>query len=48
MSDLVFDELLHGKGAHADPVACLEDIPAEMAGKKSMASRTPSGNLSAT
>jgi uncharacterized damage-inducible protein DinB len=34
MSDFVFDELLHGKGAHADPVACLEDIPADMAGKK--------------
>jgi uncharacterized damage-inducible protein DinB len=34
MSDLVFDELLHGKGAHADPVACLEDIPTAMAGKK--------------
>ena len=34
MSDRVFDELLHGKGAHADPVACIEDVPAEMAGKK--------------
>jgi len=33
MSDRVFDELLHGKGAHADPVACIDDVPAEVAGK---------------
>jgi uncharacterized damage-inducible protein DinB len=33
MADRAFDELLHGKGAHADPVACMEDVPAEMAGK---------------
>jgi uncharacterized damage-inducible protein DinB len=24
-------ELLHGKGAHADPVACIEDLSAELA-----------------
>jgi uncharacterized damage-inducible protein DinB len=24
-------ELLHGKGAHADPVACVEDVSAELA-----------------
>src|SRR5271163_3953599 len=24
-------ELLHGKGAHADPVACVEDLSAELA-----------------
>jgi len=40
MSDFVFDELLHGKGAHADPVACLEDIPAALAGKKIDANKT--------
>ncbi len=34
MSDRDFDEWLHGKGAHADPVACIEDVPAKMAGKK--------------
>lgn len=34
MLDRAFDELLHGKGAHADPVACIDDVPAEMAGKK--------------
>jgi len=33
MADRAFDELLNGKGAHADPVACMEDVPAEMAGK---------------
>jgi uncharacterized damage-inducible protein DinB len=33
MSDRAFDELLHGKGAHTDPVACIDDVPAEMAGK---------------
>src|SRR4029077_18703016 len=26
-------ELLHGKGAHADPLACIEDVSAELAGK---------------
>jgi uncharacterized damage-inducible protein DinB len=34
MLDRAFDELLHGKGAHADPVAGIEDVPAEMAGEK--------------
>ena len=24
-------ELLRGKGAHADPIACVEDVPAELA-----------------
>jgi uncharacterized damage-inducible protein DinB len=33
MSDRVFDELLRGKGAHADPVASIEDLSAELAGK---------------
>jgi len=27
-------ELLHGKGAHADPVACIEDVSAELAARK--------------
>ena len=27
-------ELLHGAGAHADPVACVDDIPAELAGRQ--------------
>jgi uncharacterized damage-inducible protein DinB len=26
-------ELLHGKGSHADPVACIEDLPAELAAR---------------
>jgi uncharacterized damage-inducible protein DinB len=26
-------ELLHGKGAHADPLACVEDLPAELAAR---------------
>ena len=33
MSDRVFDELLRGKGAHADPVVCIEDLSAELAGR---------------
>ena len=33
MSDRVFEELLHGKGAHADPVACIDDVAGEMAGR---------------
>jgi len=27
-------ELLHGQGAHADPLACVEDLPAEIAGNQ--------------
>ncbi len=26
-------ELLHGKGAHADPMACIEDLSAELAAR---------------
>jgi uncharacterized damage-inducible protein DinB len=26
-------ELLHGKGAHADPIACVEDLSADLAGR---------------
>jgi uncharacterized damage-inducible protein DinB len=31
MSSRALTELLHGKGAHADPVACIEDLPAQLA-----------------
>jgi uncharacterized damage-inducible protein DinB len=31
MSSRALVELLHGKGAHADPVACVEDLSAELA-----------------
>jgi uncharacterized damage-inducible protein DinB len=31
MSSRALIELLHGKGAHADPLACFEDSPAEIA-----------------
>jgi len=34
MSRRVLTELLRGKGAHADPIACVEDISAEMAGRQ--------------
>jgi uncharacterized damage-inducible protein DinB len=27
-------ELLRGKGAHADPIACVEDVPAEVAARQ--------------
>jgi uncharacterized damage-inducible protein DinB len=34
MSDQALQELLYGKGAHVDPIACLEDVPADVAGRK--------------
>jgi uncharacterized damage-inducible protein DinB len=34
MSERALTELLRGKGAHADPVACVEDISAELAGRQ--------------
>jgi uncharacterized damage-inducible protein DinB len=27
-------ELFHGEGAHVDPIACLDDLPVELAGRK--------------
>src|ERR1700722_13748273 len=33
MSSRALIELLHGKGAHADPVACIEDLSAELAAR---------------
>jgi len=33
MSSRALTELLHGKGAHADPLACVEDVPAELAAR---------------
>jgi uncharacterized damage-inducible protein DinB len=34
MSERALTELLRGKGAHADPIACVEDISAEVAGRQ--------------
>jgi uncharacterized damage-inducible protein DinB len=34
MSDQTLRELVYGKGAHVDPVACVEDISAELATRK--------------
>src|ERR1017187_1911448 len=34
MSSRALTELLHGKGAHADPLACVEDLSAELAARK--------------
>ena len=34
MSQRVLSELLRGKGAHADPLACVEDISAEVAARQ--------------
>lgn len=31
MGDTTLRELVYGKGAHVDPAACVEDIPAELA-----------------
>lgn len=33
MGDATLRELIHGKGAHVDPVACVEDISAGMAAR---------------
>ncbi len=33
MSSQALTELLHGKGAHADPIACVEDLSAELAAR---------------
>jgi uncharacterized damage-inducible protein DinB len=33
MTQRALTELLHGKGAHADPVACVEDLSAELAAR---------------
>jgi uncharacterized damage-inducible protein DinB len=33
MSSRALTELLHGKGAHADPLGCVEDLPAELASR---------------
>jgi uncharacterized damage-inducible protein DinB len=33
MSQQALTELLRGKGAHADPIACVEDLSAEIAGR---------------
>ncbi len=34
MSELTLQELIRGKGAHADPMACVEDLPLDLAWKK--------------
>lgn len=34
MSSLALTELLHGRGAHVDPIACIEDISAELAARQ--------------
>jgi uncharacterized damage-inducible protein DinB len=36
-SERILIELLHGQGAHVDPIACVEDITAELAGRKDVA-----------
>ena len=33
MSERALTELLYGKGAHANPLSCVEDVPAELAGR---------------
>jgi uncharacterized damage-inducible protein DinB len=34
MADTVIRDLVHGKGAHVDPVACVEDLPADLATRR--------------
>jgi len=33
MGDTILRELVYGKGAHVDPVACVEDVSAELAAR---------------
>jgi uncharacterized damage-inducible protein DinB len=37
LSGHILIELLHGKGAHVDPLACVEDVNADLAGRKNAA-----------
>jgi len=34
MPERALVELLYGKGAHANPIACVEDLSAELAGRR--------------
>jgi hypothetical protein len=34
MMERALTELLYGKGAHANPLACVEDVPLELAGRR--------------
>jgi len=34
MNDNILCELIYGKGAHVDPVACVEDLSAELAARR--------------
>jgi len=34
MPERTLIELLHGQGAHANPLACVEDVPLELAGRR--------------
>jgi hypothetical protein len=34
MGDSILRELVYGKGAHVDPVACVEDVSAELAARR--------------
>ena len=34
MSECALIELLHGKGAHVDPIACIDDLSAELAARQ--------------
>jgi uncharacterized damage-inducible protein DinB len=34
MAERALMELLYGKGAHANPVACVEDVPLELSGRR--------------
>lgn len=34
MPDRTLQDLLRGRGAHVDPVACVEDVPWELAGRR--------------
>lgn len=48
MPERALSELLYGKGAHANPLACVEDVSVELAGRRVEGFPTRSGNWSAT
>ena len=48
MPDRTLQDLLRGRGAHVDPVACVEDVPWELAGRRLEASSRRSGTWCGT
>jgi hypothetical protein len=48
MTQRTLIELLHGKYAHADPIACVQDVAADLAAGRLTGARIPSGRWCGT